>query len=64
MRSFRRGRICFLAIALEPFASKVVFGTLEELEVAIFQESLEKVDWSQFKDAKVVIKGCSKVNVP
>jgi len=53
-----------LAIALEPFAAKVVFGTLEELETAIFQERLKDVDWSLFKDAKVVIKGCSKVNVP
>ena len=53
-----------LAIALEPFAAKVVFGTLEELEVAIFQERLKEVDWLKFKDSKVVIKGCSKVNVP
>jgi len=53
-----------LAIALEPFAARVVFGTLEELEVEIFRDSLQKVDWSQYKDSKVVIKGCSKVDVP
>lgn len=53
-----------LAIALEPFANKVVFGTLEELETSIFQDRLKDVDWSQFTNAKVVIKGCSKVNVP
>ena len=53
-----------LAIALQPYAQLIIFGTLEELEVAIFRESLAKVDWSKFKDAKVVIKGCSKVNVP
>jgi len=53
-----------LAIALEPFAARVVYGTLEELEVEIFRESLDKVDWSGFKDSKVVIKGCSKVDVP
>lgn len=53
-----------LAIALQPYANQVVFGTLEELEIAIFQENLAKVDWSQFKNAKVVIKGCSKINVP
>ena len=53
-----------LAIALQPYAKRVVFGTLDELEVAVFQESLAKVDWPRFKDAKVVIKGCSKVNVP
>lgn len=53
-----------LAIALEPFAAKVVFGNLDELEVAIFQDRLKNVDWSKFKESKVVIKGCSKVNVP
>jgi hypothetical protein len=53
-----------LAIAKEPFARKVVFGTLEELEIAIFQDSLKNVDWASFKGSKVVIKGCSKVNVP
>src|SRR4030095_10736020 len=35
-----------LTIALEPYAKQVVFGTLEELEVAIFRESLMKVDWA------------------
>lgn len=53
-----------LAIALQPYSSKVVFGSAEELEVAIFQESLAKVNWSEYKDAKVVIKGCSKISVP
>lgn len=53
-----------LGIALEPFARQVVFGTSEELEIAIFKDSLKNVDWAQFKDSKVVIKGCSKVNVP
>jgi len=53
-----------LAIALQPYASLVVFGSLEELETAIIKESLSGVDWSEFRDAKVVIKGCSKVFVP
>ncbi|HEU5147271.1 MAG TPA: DUF2480 family protein [Chryseosolibacter sp.] len=53
-----------LASALQPFARVVVFGGLDELEEKIFFESLAKVDWQQFTDAKVVIKGCSKVAVP
>lgn len=53
-----------LAIALEPFASKVFFGTLEELECRLFSDALEGVDWEQYRNAKVVVKGCSKVNVP
>jgi hypothetical protein len=53
-----------LAIALQPYASHVIFGSLEELETSIFKERLAGIDWSDFKDAKVVIKGCSKVSVP
>jgi|ERR1043165_342717 hypothetical protein len=53
-----------VSIALQPYAKQVVFGTLEELETAIFKKSLEKVDWSSYQNAKIVVKGCSKVDVP
>ncbi|MEJ7643461.1 MAG: DUF2480 family protein [Chryseolinea sp.] len=53
-----------LAVALQPFAQKIVFGSLEDLEISLFLASLKAIDWQQFRDAKVVIKGCSKVNVP
>jgi hypothetical protein len=53
-----------LAIALEPYAKRVFFGSAEALEVALYQERLAQIDWQVFKDAKVVIKGCSKVAVP
>lgn len=53
-----------LTTALEPFARLVVFGRLEDLETKIFYDALSRVDWQQFRDAKVVIKGCSKVAVP
>lgn len=53
-----------LASALQPFAQTVVFGDLNKLEEKLFFGSLEDVDWSSFKDAKVIVKGCSKVMVP
>lgn len=53
-----------VTIALKPFAKAVEFGTLENLEEKIFQKALSTVNWNQFKNAKVVVKGCSKVNVP
>lgn len=53
-----------LTTALEPFARIIVFGDLEDLEVKIFCDSLSRVDWRQYENAKVVIKGCSKVAVP
>ena len=53
-----------ISIALKPLAKDVVFGTISDLEVEIFRKALQKVDWSAFKNAKVVVKGCSKVEVP
>jgi hypothetical protein len=53
-----------LTIALQPFAKKVVFGSLQELETVLYHEQLAKIDWSKFNNAKVVVKGCSKVDVP
>lgn len=53
-----------VTIALQPYARRVVFGAEEDLEKILFLESLEKIEWVKFKDAKVVVKGCSKVNVP
>ena len=53
-----------LAIALNPFAKRMVFGSLVDLEVENYRSALSKIDWASFRDAKVVVKGCSKVNVP
>ena len=53
-----------LSSVLQPVAGKVVFGNLEELESVLYQKSLDKVDWEKYRDSKVVVKGCSKVNVP
>ncbi len=53
-----------LASKLEPFAHLIVLGDLENLEIMLFKEALSKINWQEFRNAKVVIKGCSKVNVP
>lgn len=53
-----------LITKLEPYANMVVFGSLETLEAVLFKETLSKIDLEQFKDAKVVIKGCGKLPVP
>jgi hypothetical protein len=53
-----------LSIALQPYASTVVFGSLDDLERYLFNQKLNSVDWKKFQSAKVVVKGCSKVAVP
>jgi len=53
-----------ITLALEPFAKKVFFSDLEELENLLFSESLAGIDPAVYKDARVVIKGCGEKNVP
>ncbi|MCE7865201.1 MAG: DUF2480 family protein [Bacteroidetes bacterium CHB5] len=53
-----------LASSLQPFATAVVYGSLQDLETYLFEQKLNKIDWQRFEKAKVVVKGCSKVNVP
>lgn len=53
-----------LAIKLKPYVHKVIFGNLEMLEQALFQEALSNINIEEFKDKKIVIKGCSKLPVP
>jgi hypothetical protein len=51
-------------IKIQPFAKEVIFGTAESLEEHIWKNHLQTIDFEKYKDAKVVIKGCSKKNVP
>jgi hypothetical protein len=53
-----------LVTKLEPYARMVVFGGLDTLEAALYQQALSKVDPEEFRDAKVVVKGCGKYPVP
>ena len=53
-----------LTAALQPYARTIVFGELADLETKIFYDAIARIDWHQFTDAKVVLKGCSKVAVP
>jgi hypothetical protein len=53
-----------VAAQLNPFAKKIVFGDLLKLEEELFNEAISKINPEDFKDQKVVIKGCSKIEVP
>ena len=53
-----------LTLALEPFAKRVVFGTLQNLETILFAEKLALLDTSIYKDTRIVIKGCGDIDVP
>ncbi|MCW3086226.1 MAG: hypothetical protein JWP12_3592 [Bacteroidetes bacterium] len=53
-----------LATQLEPVAKRVVFGDLETLEAILYNEVLSKINPNDYKDARIVIKGCGNLPVP
>lgn len=53
-----------ISIHLEPFTKKTIIGNLEFLETSIYQDILNTLDISEFKNKPLIIKGCSNKPVP
>jgi hypothetical protein len=53
-----------VTVYLSPFAKKIVNGTIENLDTALYQEILPGLDFSTYTDKPVIIKGCSQKPVP
>ena len=53
-----------LGLKLAPYAKDVIFGNLEELETKIMQEVIDQLPLDSYQDARVVVKGCSKIAIP
>lgn len=53
-----------LTLALQPWAKKVFFGSLEEVDNLLFQEKLQALHLEDYRNARVVIKGCGEKPVP
>lgn len=53
-----------LTTALQPYVKNLVFGDLDDLDNHLFRDAINKLKMQDFSNAKVVIKGCSKIKVP
>lgn len=53
-----------LANRLAPYAKEVVFGDAEVLETVLFVKSITGLDVEQYRDQRIVIKGCGDIPVP
>ncbi|CAG5010585.1 hypothetical protein DYBT9275_04765 [Dyadobacter sp. CECT 9275] len=53
-----------LATHLEPYANEIVYGSLETLEAQLFSRAIRALDPQEYAGKRVVVKGCSKVEVP
>ena len=53
-----------LANRLAPYAKEVVFGDAGVLETVLFVKSIASLDIEQYRDQRIVIKGCGDTPVP
>lgn len=53
-----------VAVQLQPHAAFVTQGDMEQLERAIFTRFVQQLDVEPYRNARVVVKGCSKLPVP
>ena len=56
--------LMLVASELIPFANKVVIGDLELLETVVYQELISFLDFKEFADVPVIIKGCANKPIP
>ncbi len=53
-----------VAVNLAPYALKVIHGTKELAVIEWYQDILNKLDYNDYFDKPVILKGCSKKSVP
>ncbi|MFI5140773.1 MAG: DUF2480 family protein [Bacteroidia bacterium] len=53
-----------LTLSLQPFAKKIVYGNIEVLDTVLLQEKINALNIYNYKDARIVIKGCGNKPVP
>lgn len=49
---------------LQPYAKLIVHGNLQDLEREIFIYTISAINWEQYRNKKVIVKGCSKKQIP
>ncbi|MBD1394055.1 DUF2480 family protein [Mucilaginibacter glaciei] len=53
-----------LANRLAPYAREVVFGDADVLETVLYVKEMARLDVEQYRDQRLVIKGCGDIPVP
>lgn len=53
-----------VTVHLQPYAKKIVQGRPQDLDVLLYSNILNKLDYSSYEGKPVIIKGCSRKPVP
>ena len=53
-----------LANKMAPYAKSINFGTIDEVRNILFLQAIDQIDYEQYADQRVVIKGCGDIAIP
>lgn len=53
-----------LGVSVQPFAKRFFFGSTQIAEEILCCEAINAVDFLQYKDARVIVKGCGDKPIP
>lgn len=53
-----------IASAAKPFANEIIFGNNEQVKIELINQSIKTMNVSDYKDERVIVKGCSNINLP
>lgn len=53
-----------VAIALQPYVKKVIFGNLSDLERELYIDAVNLFDLNSITNKRVLVKGCGDINIP
>ena len=53
-----------IANRMAPYANEIVFGDAGVLETVLFEKAMTSLDVEQYRDQRIVIKGCGDTEVP
>lgn len=53
-----------IAVHAQPHAEEVFYGSADEARKALILQKIREYDWDRYRGRFVLLKGCSKMNVP
>lgn len=51
-------------LCLTPYAENILFGSIDEMRLFLFRKKIAEIDYSKYKDKRILIKGCGSSPVP
>ncbi|NNC85416.1 MAG: DUF2480 family protein [Bacteroidia bacterium] len=53
-----------ISSAAAPYANQIIYGNDEQVKIELINQSVNQMNTDEYKDERVIVKGCSSVNLP